>query len=1055
MDYLTSTSECVEDEFFSSYTYRRQQAKNSKNGLGPPDLCHIHKMNPQTKSQTNSGFYHLVHGLRVESVSSVATYFARLLLTQPGQESKKNKKKQWQIKVLTFVSYNAFQKEDLLVKLTLPNQLFCYSLDSNDKETQDPPPNFWKGIMVSSFLRWNQLRNGPHSRLFFDKWLSINLVDDYIVDPQPQILESALIEMIRHGSKLGTDRLRTVPTISSNKLVDGYLKFLFQQQRYTHCIKFFKRLSQLTNEPEFLWAVARCYRAQSNLENAKQILEKALKKRPFSFSLNKEYLKTLSKLGKYKQVVRIVKKLETLFPFMPQTFLLSAKISLNNQNFNRTLIAINKCPFDSLGGLQDQLNNNGNNSKNSGSSLGIQNINFSKQQYDVNESTLHHSKKKTNNNNNENYDFNIIRVTCWNGRKSRIGSKAIIDELDDLYSKDGVKYLYKRSINFNYGNNQKSDFNNTDQNWNNENNSGEFLTNNFYNQSSQRKKRKRKRKKKRKRERNSEELNQFGVGLFLKNTNNKLQIVEGLPLKIYKIFAHFFSKVTWKRIVELRDEVFLENVRDSGVKKGIVKVEFGSALGNKEWEQIENEIQNEKSSDEQYNDEWESQNLVKRNEEKNTILNQLQTQKKLKKKELPFKKFLNGYDADNDGIVSSDYYSDDDDDDDDNENMINNDKKNNSNTKNDNDIDNENDKNSDDIKKEKNNIINNSEEEVGEREEKEKEKEKEKGKEKIKKDNSFNYRSFHSENKKKTVKKSNIGYQKNQSNTNTNKNNNDKIYQYSEDDDIKKKRFTTSKKKINKAPEPEIIPQWQTYTYQEWLANILNHIYHDSSTLSVLKLEENNLQTSGLTFERTIREWEEIGNLALKLEDIEMAEESFYNTLKSKKYENEINITANKTDSLLNLIKINLKQNKFTQAIIYCNLMFNFITTPQKYFDLLIPEFTLFHFKITCFELICKCIFIKGAIFLKELIDNYPEKIIQFEDQKTKLKKNLDKNKQQMTNNFQNNFAKSKKKNNNKNKKKKKKKKKSKKMKNLEKINQEIVNFYETAMKLQVDGFDR
>ncbi|KAJ3435479.1 bud site selection protein 7-related [Anaeramoeba flamelloides] len=296
MDYLRATSECVEHELFGSIKLRRKLIKKNNEILGSPDLCHILKVNPQTKLKTRVGFYHVVHGLRIGSVSSVEAYFGSLLSTTPTnrnnqaqeklKKKKKKNKKQWEVETLTLYSYNAFRKEDLVVKLKLPDTLTCYTLDCNEKQTINPSEQFWIETLVCSFLRWSELpKDKSVSSTFFDRWLSVNLVDDFLLDPQPQILENAIMQTIQLGHRLGTFKYRMIPTLASNRLINGFQKYLFGQHRYKYIVQVFTKLADLEMEPELLWVAAKGLRMQGDLKKGETTLKQALTTRPSSFFL--------------------------------------------------------------------------------------------------------------------------------------------------------------------------------------------------------------------------------------------------------------------------------------------------------------------------------------------------------------------------------------------------------------------------------------------------------------------------------------------------------------------------------------------------------------------------------------------------------------------------------------------------------------------------------------------------------------------------------------------------------------------------------------------------
>ncbi|KAJ5073952.1 hypothetical protein M0811_08225 [Anaeramoeba ignava] len=160
-EWLSFTHEMVENVLGESFISRQNQLKQTKIGLGSPDLCHLIKSsssNPKNDPASLVGFYHHVIGVDTSSLAGIASYFGRLI---NSQKNSKFFQKNWTILSGTYCSYNAFSKIDFHIHFILPGKFYFDFFDSDGKKI-----NLQKNL--DFFFFDNQ------ANLFFRKYPSLN-----------------------------------------------------------------------------------------------------------------------------------------------------------------------------------------------------------------------------------------------------------------------------------------------------------------------------------------------------------------------------------------------------------------------------------------------------------------------------------------------------------------------------------------------------------------------------------------------------------------------------------------------------------------------------------------------------------------------------------------------------------------------------------------------------------------------------------------------------------------------------------------------------------------
>ncbi|KAJ6231817.1 bud site selection protein [Anaeramoeba flamelloides] len=1049
MEYLSNTCECVEEELYQTIRVRDYQTRNLTKGLGPHDLFHLIKTQPHQKKKKNQvakiGFYHFVKGLNVSSLSSVASYFGRILRSQVPCDRKRNR---WDIISGSFRCYNAFSRVDLVVtysqngkfqtkflkrnrgrnnshfrknKKTLgdnsgntyndQNQMketeqeqekvnnnkkkkkkkqkhrknnlkekekkkeIDLNLSSdedeliqeqeqeqeneNEKKEENDKDNeeiegseiLWAETQVSSWLR---------SVLFpkdFRKLKSIKRIQDFDLTNEKHLL-SSITKIFKKSKYLGCSSVRGVSTLSDNYLIDGLLKYFFSSYRYTYGIKILRVLAK--KEPGLLRCVAKGYRKLGKLEKALQVIRTGLIKKPSLIKMKVELIKILVALRKFKRALYEIDELQTLAPFIPESWLIDAKTSLIDKNFHRMFLALSKIPWSNTA-IPNKCNNENENENENGNRFESENEN--------NNNNNNNNNTTTTTNNNSSLDDNQNRK---NEKNSNTQEQKIQNEKNNR-----IMYLNRAKIDhyFVYPNPiritrpPKLNFN-------------QNIYNLQLNNNSSNKNKKKKRKKNKNKNKSINDFNAIYLDLFYKNRNNNI-ILKGIAIQIYTLLSKFIKKVGWERFEELHKEVFHENIRDAARKKRSYYDRFGVIISNEEHRNFEKSLLNEPSYDESeiIENEKKTQQLFHNNQEEET--DDLQssseinssvntgdsggsistdtkydngsysgnsssgTNYKVKRKVKKKKKLLQGYLAD---LESED-------------------------------------NNSDQFERGENPPRN----------------------------------GLRIGNKHDLSSQISRGSVCNNEKNNNNKKQKKKLkpIQRSGGDGLLKR----------KALEPMMIPHWMCYREPHWLSDISEQIHYDLKTFHVIKFGDENGKKNSSNETRTEKEWLDVGMLALKLGEIQKAHDAFLLATTNGDLKSPILINFNNRAIIIKLIELLSKNGQFLKALELSNLLLHFQDQKQSEEQLLSQKSLTIFFSILK-QLIFKIVFQKGMSFMDDFIENfaYTKRLI---NTRNDLNKSNRKKRSKST------------------------RRKKKRLSPKKKIHEEIILFVQLANQLKVDGYQK
>lgn len=172
---MHEAEECVDVEVGAAVEARSVALSRGVAGLGPPDLCYLHKFYKPAlglggvelfggakKEQSLIGYYHHVIGLDTSSSATVSAYFADLTASQQRSTSWMASGT-WQISGGVYCCYDAFMRQDLRVHIVVPGGVRATLLRCEGSAvSEEVSPAAWHHASISGLLR--ALCNSPPLR---------------------------------------------------------------------------------------------------------------------------------------------------------------------------------------------------------------------------------------------------------------------------------------------------------------------------------------------------------------------------------------------------------------------------------------------------------------------------------------------------------------------------------------------------------------------------------------------------------------------------------------------------------------------------------------------------------------------------------------------------------------------------------------------------------------------------------------------------------------------------------------------------------------------------
>ncbi|RKP40094.1 putative Bud site selection-related protein [Dimargaris cristalligena] len=336
-DTLRDVPEFFENELGESLSVRTESLAAFRD-LGPPDLCHVTKVNVANKSASReTGSYHNVLGVDASSSASLAAYINSLTYSVDDTQGWFSKSSTWKIRSGIFCCYNAFSHVDVRVEVKIPGGVDCYIVTPRG-ERLEPTPQIWQECHVSAMLRAVLYSEESGYRLHALR----RVYPITSLSMENKFLESCSA-LYWNGWQLGSNSEVQMTTTVRNHLNDGLMKYFEDCGRFDTAAEFFKAL--YARDAEVGALLANCYFGANQEVKGVQILHEALQKHPASYPLLHSQADFLKRKKRYNSAIQLAK---FAVKTAPSEFLAWAKLTemyIESDQFELALLTLNSCPM--------------------------------------------------------------------------------------------------------------------------------------------------------------------------------------------------------------------------------------------------------------------------------------------------------------------------------------------------------------------------------------------------------------------------------------------------------------------------------------------------------------------------------------------------------------------------------------------------------------------------------------------------------------------------------------------------------------------------------------
>eukprot|EP00123_Amoebidium_parasiticum_P015581 comp23044_c1_seq1/m.36874 comp23044_c1_seq1/g.36874 ORF comp23044_c1_seq1/g.36874 comp23044_c1_seq1/m.36874 type:complete len:672 (-) comp23044_c1_seq1:201-2216(-) len=340
---LKTTPEIFESNV-SECLAARTKALAKITGLGPPDLCHITKVQERQQGLLRSapqfpmqmGSYHYCYGVDCSSPASIAAYF-NTLVNDLGNPTMSKGPGVWRIQSGTYCSYNAFARVDVRIEVTMPGTVNAYVLDAQGRRF-GCDDRIWQEVHVCAILRALNMPSPVTHPID-----ALKLVR-YLSDPREEtfFLKSAEV-LFWEGKYLGTDELTSPPNNINNRLAVGLKNYFFRASRYQQGIDFFTPF--IERDLEVSSILAEAYDQLGQTSQAICLLARSLAKMPNSPSMLMKQSQLLLAIGDVPNALEIAKMVVDLAPAQAQPWINLATLYTAAKDYAMALVALNVTPM--------------------------------------------------------------------------------------------------------------------------------------------------------------------------------------------------------------------------------------------------------------------------------------------------------------------------------------------------------------------------------------------------------------------------------------------------------------------------------------------------------------------------------------------------------------------------------------------------------------------------------------------------------------------------------------------------------------------------------------
>ena len=343
-----TTYRIVEEDIDTAIEYRNEALQTIRE-LGPPDLVHLVKQSKSAGRQ--SGVYHHVTGVDASSSASLAAY-VNTLVYSPSDKTHK-------VVSGLYCCYNAFSHIDMRVEVKIPGGVESYCIDDRgDKRVASDA--LWLETFLCAVLRaYSYADDGSGDNIKriigvrrFDPITSTEMEHKFLDAAERLFFKGTALDETHLitgantrnvGPQLGSDPEVQVPSIVSNHLTTGLLKYIHTTGRYTSGINLFEKLR--TREPEVSSLLAKILLSADEEVQAVKLLHDATEELPMDYAVLDCQAGFCQSKGKLDWALECAKQSVTAAPSEFSTWARLAEIYVGLEQWDLALLTLNSCPM--------------------------------------------------------------------------------------------------------------------------------------------------------------------------------------------------------------------------------------------------------------------------------------------------------------------------------------------------------------------------------------------------------------------------------------------------------------------------------------------------------------------------------------------------------------------------------------------------------------------------------------------------------------------------------------------------------------------------------------
>jgi len=250
------------------------------------------------------------------------------------------KSKPWKVTKATYASYNAFAKVDVVVSVNIPGAVSSFVINGYGERIKEDD-KIWLEVFVSGIIR--SLLSSEED----DEQVNA-VVESRNLNPFPSVALAkqffdAFEQLFENGPNVGSSPEIQSPTITSNYLVDAFLKAVELTGLYDYALEVLKRLRETYEEVASL-IVTVLFLKDEEIK-AVQTLHEAIKKNPRDANLLTIQSKFLLEKGEFDLALVCAIQAVNSAPSEFNPWANLAKVYLELGNIEQSLLALNSCPM--------------------------------------------------------------------------------------------------------------------------------------------------------------------------------------------------------------------------------------------------------------------------------------------------------------------------------------------------------------------------------------------------------------------------------------------------------------------------------------------------------------------------------------------------------------------------------------------------------------------------------------------------------------------------------------------------------------------------------------